>query len=153
MHVQQASLQHLAKSSQSFGARPPGLAASAFPATPQDGGWTPGGSTYRGNVGAQNPHFGGNRLPNGEVAGGPGFGALHSAPAPVDMGMGSGPGPAQHGILAPNALGPADPSVVFDGQHGFGGKTIPAPDAAMKYGAAYAPSGQCEHHFFCFLAC
>lgn len=102
---------------------------------------------YRGNVGAQIPHFGGNRLPNGEVAGGQGFGALHAAPGSVGRGISSGPGPAQHGILAPNALGPADPSVLFDGQHGFGGKPVPPPATALGYGAAYAPSGQCEHQF------
>jgi hypothetical protein len=136
-------LQHLARASQSLGARPPGPAAAVFPAAPQAGGRPPGSGMHGGHFGAQMPHFGGNRLPTGETVGVQDFGAFNAASAPTGRAFGSTSGPVHRGAL-PTALGPADPSVLFNGRQSLGGKPAPPPAAHMGYAAAYALSEQRE---------
>lgn len=135
-------LQHLARASQSLGARPPGPSAAVFPAASQDGRRPPGSSMHGGHFGAQMPHLGGNRFP-GETVGGQDLGAFNAASAPTGRAFGSAPGPVPRTAL-PNALGPADPSVLFNGWQGLGGKPALPPAAPMGYAAAYALSEQRE---------
>jgi len=135
-------LQHLARASQSLGARTPGPAAAVFPATSQDGRRPPGSSMHGAHFGAQMPHLGGNQFPAGEMVRGQDLGAFNAASAPTGRAFGSAPGPVPRSAL-PNALGPADPSVLFNGWQGLGGKPAPPPAAPMGY-AAYALSEQRE---------
>lgn len=74
--------------------------------------------------------------------GGQDLGAFNAASAPTGRAFGSAPGPVPRSAL-PNALGPADPSVLFNGWQGLGGKPAPPPAAPMGY-AAYALSEQRE---------
>ncbi|DBA81301.1 TPA: Selenocysteine insertion sequence-binding protein 2 [Trebouxia sp. C0005] len=139
--LQRESLsQHLARASPSLGARPPGPAAAVFPAASQDGRTPPGSSMHGSHFGAQMPHLGGNRFPARETVGAQDLGAFNAASTPTGRAFRSAPGPAPHSAL-PNALGPADPSVLFNDWQGLGGKPAPPPAAPMGYGA-YALSEQ-----------
>ncbi|DBA75326.1 TPA: Selenocysteine insertion sequence-binding protein 2 [Trebouxia sp. C0004] len=141
--LQRESLtQHLARASQSLGARPPGPAAAVFPDHSQDGKRPPSSSMHGGHFGAQMPHFGGNPFPAEETVGGQDLGAFNAASAPTGRAFGSAPGPVSQNAL-PNALGPADPSVFYNGWQGLGGKPTPPPAAPVGYAAAYTLS---EHH-------
>ena len=135
-------MQHLARASPSLGARPPGPAAAVFPAASQDGRTPPGSSMHGSHFGAQMPHLGGNRFPARETVGAQDLGAFNAASTPTGRAFRSAPGPAPHSAL-PNALGPADPSVLFNDWQGLGGKPAPPPAAPMGYGA-YALSEQRE---------
>ncbi len=136
-------LQHLARASQSLGARPLGPASAVFPAPSQDGRRPPGSSMHGGHFGAQMPYLGGNQFPAGEIVRGQDLGAFNAASAPAGRAFGSAPGPVSRSAL-PNAIGPADPSVLFNGWQGLGGKPAPPPAAPMGYAAAYALSEPCE---------
>lgn len=94
------------------------------------------------HFGAQMPHLGGNRFPARETVGAQDLGAFNAASTPTGRAFRSAPGPAPHSAL-PNALGPADPSVLFNDWQGLGGKPAPPPAAPMGYGA-YALSEQRE---------
>ena len=135
-------LQHLARASQSFGARLPGPAPAVFPAASQDGRRPPGSSMHGGHFGAQMPHLGGNQFPARETVAGQDIGAFNAASAPTGRAFGSAPGPVPRSAL-PNALGPADPSVLINSWQGLGGKPAPPPAVPMGY-AAYALSEQRE---------
>ncbi len=95
-----------------------------------------------GAMEANVPHHGGNRLSGRELVG---AAHLNASSASVGRAFGA-PGAVPFNAL-PSALGPADPSncnVLFDGWQGLGGKPAPLPASPMSYGAAYAPSEQCE---------
>ena len=138
----QASPRHLAGANQGFGSRREG--ASAFPAAALDGRRTPGSAMYGAQsmaVGDNMQHFGGNRLPRLEMAGGQDLNAFNAAPAPMGRGFG-----ATRAFPA-GALGPADPSncnVLFDGWQGLHGNPAPAAAPLMGHQTAYAPFDQCE---------
>lgn len=137
--LQRESLtQHLARASQSLGARP---VAAVFPTASQDGRGPPGSSLHGGRFGAQMPHLGRNRFPARGTMGGQDLGAFNAASAPTGRAFGSAPVPVPRSAL-PNALGPADPSVSFNDWQGLGGKPAPPPAAPMGYAAAYALSEQ-----------